>query len=1116
MSEARDLPDLVIPGYEFIERLGAGGYGEVWQAEVPGGLQKAVKLVFGSCDQQRAASELRAMERVKALRHPFLLSLERIEVVEGRLVIVTELAEGSLRDRYVHYREEGLRGIPRDELLGYLSDASDALDFICLEHELQHLDVKPENLLLVGGHVKLADFGLVKELYTTQASIVAGMTPTYAAPELFQGRATTSSDQYSLAILYQELLTGTTPFAGKTAAELTLQHLNELPDLEPLDEGDRFVISQALSKDPTHRFASCKEFLAALRSQAAPLSGAATAEASCGGPRSGGTAATEPQGGTVVFEEAIVEAFAAVDCELVSLPPAEPCLTVPPPECVEGFDGLTPTLVIGLGRSAAQVMRQLRSQVAAAYGPAALAGIRTLLIDNDPKSIGEATREGLPGVALTQADTVTVPLKRPQDYRNAAPKLLKWMSRRWLYNIPKSLCTEGIRPLGRLAVVDHARQVTQRLREALQDLVDLPQAAEIEQVTKHSVRSGALRVYLVGSISAGIAGGGMLDLAYLVRALLQRMELDHSSVVGLALHATSREADKGELGRVNAVAWLNEWHHYSRNNVAYPGDDAAGLPDHPPGVPPFDATYLVGMGDRVDQASYQNEIEAVANYLLVDTFTAAQSQLDACRRQSGSATGLRTFKLQTQKRLPTETTDQWAHRLVVALLNRWSGEEGFAGPHDDEDESTKPLVHGLTTQLVKQRLDANGLGADCKAIIEALMGGNPLQGLRQQIINRGFTPDTLSFEHGLGIMHEMLHRREDGGWALGSTDPEDELQRLAKARATRLVAWLSERIDTPGERIEAATRGIVLAKHFLADQRDRLDRTATPLREASCPPAPVRGSTASDEVGKQLVKELRLRTDQAAAWLAAQLSWLVEWELDQFATRLQQTQQQVADTLQALLPTEESTDELDDPLSERDQVLALQSLTVELDRQMQEDYLASAGGFLAACTDPECLDELTQKMHATAAQVAATSPLIRRLASANSHPETSGPDEPAERVLPSVGFAEHGGQSCCVIVEPSRSSSTIEYSDGVARVTSPLVETFTLSEAWDLSAPHVAATLIGGRQDYAQLATRVGTRTDVPWTTVFQGQSKPVPPALAPIHPSNSTVPLPVSDPALS
>src|SRR5262249_19255777 len=155
---------------------------------------------------------------------------------------VTELADCSLWDRFKECRAGGLPGIPRDELLGYLGEAAEALDLMNGQYQLQHLDIKPQNLFLVHQHVKVADFGLVKDLEGKQAALTGGVPPVSAAPETFQGWVSRFCDQYSLAIVYQELLTGQRPFNGANANQLILQHIQAPPTLAPLPPADQPII----------------------------------------------------------------------------------------------------------------------------------------------------------------------------------------------------------------------------------------------------------------------------------------------------------------------------------------------------------------------------------------------------------------------------------------------------------------------------------------------------------------------------------------------------------------------------------------------------------------------------------------------------------------------------------------------------------------------------------------------------------------------------------------------------------------------------------------------------------------------------------------------------------
>src|SRR4051812_41262234 len=268
-----------IPGYRLIERLGEGGFGEVWKAEAPGGMHKAIKFVFGNLEDAYnvacAEQELKALNRVKTIRHPFILTLERFEVLDGRLVIVMELADRNLWDRFKECRTQGLPGIPRDELLGYMDEAAEALDLMNQEYQLQHLDIKPQNIFLVHNHIKVADFGLVKDLEGSQASVTGGLTPVYAAPETFDGWVSRFCDQYSLAIVYQELLTGQRPFNGSNVRHLIMQHLQAPPNVSFLPADDQPVIARALAKNPDDRFPTCRDMVKLLLGHVSPSPGSA-------------------------------------------------------------------------------------------------------------------------------------------------------------------------------------------------------------------------------------------------------------------------------------------------------------------------------------------------------------------------------------------------------------------------------------------------------------------------------------------------------------------------------------------------------------------------------------------------------------------------------------------------------------------------------------------------------------------------------------------------------------------------------------------------------------------------------------------------------------------------
>ena|SRR6516162_72591 len=92
---ASTAPVLPLPGYRLTDFLGKGGFGEVWRCEAPGGVFKAVKIVQGRADgldEEHAAvdQEWSAFQHVKSFRHPFLISIDRADIIDGSLIIVME------------------------------------------------------------------------------------------------------------------------------------------------------------------------------------------------------------------------------------------------------------------------------------------------------------------------------------------------------------------------------------------------------------------------------------------------------------------------------------------------------------------------------------------------------------------------------------------------------------------------------------------------------------------------------------------------------------------------------------------------------------------------------------------------------------------------------------------------------------------------------------------------------------------------------------------------------------------------------------------------------------------------------------------------------------------
>jgi hypothetical protein len=624
---ARNEP---IPGYVLKARLGSGGYGEVWEAEVPGGLRKAVKFIYGRLDESRAQTELKSLNRIKEVRHPFLLSIERIEIVDGRLLIVTELAQGCLKTRFDECRQAGLEGIPREELIGYIRDTSDALDFIHDRHKLQHLDIKPENLLMIGNHVKVADFGLLKDLGESMSGM-NGLTALYCPPEALNGRPSKHSDQYSLAIVYQEMLTGQFPFGGRTAAQLAAQHLHSAPTLGVLPSADQPVIARALSKNPDQRFPGCRAFADALGQpeDTRPSSVRRVISAGRHFALSSRAARTEPLDSLAPANASAAERVRTAESEIRDLPRIDLAATA---------IRYRPTVFVGVGGTAARILSQLQSRLRTSYGDlAAIPALQMLLLDTDAKDLAATIFKRGDG-SIPAQNTLAIPLRAPKDYRSDSKRMLEWLSRRWLYNIPRSLQTEGLRPLGRLAFVDHCSKILARLRIMLQTTASEDAVEKSRQTTGLDFSNEPPTVFVITSLSGGTGSGIALDLGYAVRKVLCDLGLPDQRVYGILTHSTSRKASSHDLAVANTLAGLQELRHFGGRRGHFPGDASCNLPAVYDNHATFHETYFVHLGNDLGDRDFESAADRLAEYLFQNTLTPAAAFFEESRRPAGNGT----------------------------------------------------------------------------------------------------------------------------------------------------------------------------------------------------------------------------------------------------------------------------------------------------------------------------------------------------------------------------------------------------------------------------------------------------------------------------------------------
>ena len=274
------MTDLLSPRYRDPQQIGRGGMGDIYRAtDSLLGRDVAIKILAERYSHDDSVRERFTREALAAARlsgEQSIVTIFDVGEHNGRPYIVMEHLGGGSLDDVV--RDGGAQ--PAQRVFAWLEQASRALD-VAHARGVVHRDVKPGNLLLDRErNVHVADFGIASAAgmdSLTMTGTVLG-TAGYLSPEQAQGeRATPASDRYALAVVAFELLTGSRPYSADSPTAEAAAHVNApVPSVSersglPRELDD--VFERALAKDPRQRFATCADFVAALRAAFADAAG---------------------------------------------------------------------------------------------------------------------------------------------------------------------------------------------------------------------------------------------------------------------------------------------------------------------------------------------------------------------------------------------------------------------------------------------------------------------------------------------------------------------------------------------------------------------------------------------------------------------------------------------------------------------------------------------------------------------------------------------------------------------------------------------------------------------------------------------------------------------------
>jgi serine/threonine protein kinase len=260
--------------YRILDELGRGATGVVYRAQDPAiGRIIAIKTIRLSdftdeSERERLRERLfREAQSAGMLSHPNIVTIYDIAEENGLAYIFMECVDGPPLEKVLNSTQP----IQSEDALSILRQTATALDY-AHQKGIVHRDIKPANILIhERTHAKITDFGVAKIMsqQMTQSGVMMG-TPNYMSPEQVQGHAVDGrADQFSLAVIAYEMLTGEKPFLADQLPALLFRIVREDPvppqRLNPtIGPQVEMVLKKALAKSANDRYGNCTQFVDAL------------------------------------------------------------------------------------------------------------------------------------------------------------------------------------------------------------------------------------------------------------------------------------------------------------------------------------------------------------------------------------------------------------------------------------------------------------------------------------------------------------------------------------------------------------------------------------------------------------------------------------------------------------------------------------------------------------------------------------------------------------------------------------------------------------------------------------------------------------------------------------